>query len=129
MLNVIHLPPRKAQPFPPDEDAVDVMMAKKMRLDDDGEGPDGTAREQNKHPAIEGWDISIGPTEVSDAGGVDSTMEETIEGCAMGMSGEIIVGVGSKGTIWIWKGLRSSVDVSEQTEPASTSAEPNDLNE
>jgi hypothetical protein len=55
------------------------------------------------YPPISGWDID----ERND-GPVMPGHEESqnnaigVEACAMGMGGRLLVGVGSRGTIWIW---------------------------
>jgi len=45
-------------------------------------------------PLIEGWEIALERPE--DA-------EEKLMNCGMGCDGEVIVGVGSKGSIWVWR--------------------------
>lgn len=45
-------------------------------------------------PPIEGWEIALERPEDS---------EENLMNCAMGCDGEVIVGVGSKGSVWVWR--------------------------
>jgi hypothetical protein len=45
-----------------------------------------------------GWRIGI-----NDSGQVqDSNESDRLEACVMGMEGRVIVGVGSRGTVWLW---------------------------
>ena len=113
MMNVTHFSPRKPPPFPLDQDV--VAMTQKLRLDDDvaESGPghndtSGTGDEDETHlqvdedpsfrprsdlPRINGWDIEAPPTD---------SLENDLEICAMGMGGRLLIGVGTKGTIWVW---------------------------
>ena len=45
-------------------------------------------------PPIESWEIALERPEDS---------EENLMDCAMGCDGEAIVGVGSKGSVWVWR--------------------------
>jgi polycomb protein EED len=105
MLNVTHLSPRKPLPFPRDEGVV-VEMTRRMRLDDDDDDDDDgndngrSDRQNNNHapPRIGGWTIGIG----GNGQARSSDENDKLEACAMGLEGRIIVGVGSRGTVWLW---------------------------
>jgi polycomb protein EED len=45
-------------------------------------------------PPIESWEIALERPEDS---------EENLMNCAMGCDGEVVVGVGSKGSVWVWR--------------------------
>ncbi|KAF5385221.1 hypothetical protein D9615_001474 [Tricholomella constricta] len=93
MFNVIHLQPRKPPPFPFDEANLDLVeSAERMHLG----GPS-----RNIPPEIEGREINMASSTAEADGESDRLMA-----CAMGMNGTTIVGVGVKGTIWIWKAQR-----------------------
>jgi hypothetical protein len=96
ILNLVSLPSRKPPPFP--DDAEMIQMAQRMTLSESREEgepdvDDGPMVIVDGHPELEGWDIAVN--------GAD-TEYETIEACAMGLDGTTIVGVGSRGSTWIW---------------------------
>jgi len=80
-INMASLPPHKAPPF--SEDAEMVEMAQRMTLE-------GTAEDKDDKEKQPGWDITLAGS------------DERIEACAMGIDGAVIVGVGSRGSVWIW---------------------------
>lgn len=106
MLNVTQLSPRKPPPFPIDEDV--VAMTKKMRLVDDEDEEPNFFSKRSDLPTISGWEVE---TEgVGQTGDTNLNSEpDTLEACAMGMDGRVIVGVGSQDTIWIWIIKESSI--------------------
>jgi len=71
-------------------------MAKKLRSTEEGDG--GGGRSGREVPKIIGWDIRID----DDADDTGESEREQLEACEMGLDGSVIVGVGSKGNIWIW---------------------------
>ncbi|TFK41221.1 WD40-repeat-containing domain protein [Crucibulum laeve] len=110
IMNAAHLPPPKATPFPLDEPVFTAGL-ESIHLDDDDTDSTRAAelKEENERRArmrrlelrppelkAMGWEVPIGvPPEVVDNGA-------GLHCCAMGMEGSVIVGVGSKGTIWVW---------------------------
>jgi len=96
MVNVKDLPQPNAQRFP--EDArLYSQMTQQLHLDDDDDDPEdeGDSRPTLPQVAIpnlsEPWVIDI-----------EARRDEHIEASTMGMDGRMIVGVGSKGTVWVW---------------------------
>jgi hypothetical protein len=99
ILNLVSLPSRKPPPFP--DDAEMIQMAQRMTLSESREEgePDvdgGPMVIVDGYPELEGWDIAVKEADRAD------TEYETIEACAMGLDGTTIVGVGSRGSTWIW---------------------------
>jgi len=86
----------------PDADGTDLAEAAE-RMNISGEGSEGitrpisgvkNTRPEFVPPPIEGWEIALERPEDS---------EEKLMDCAMGCDGEVIVGVGSKGSVWVWR--------------------------
>lgn len=81
-------------PFPLDETARDLDLRN---------GGSAGGRATSPHisegpPVVSGWDLKLGPaTDDSEHN------PERLEACAMGMGGSVVVGVGSKRTVWVWK--------------------------
>jgi polycomb protein EED len=108
------LPPAVAQlkkklPTQDDADGADLAeAAERMNIggDNAGEGnEDGEGVTEQIHgvinrrpefvpPLIEGWEITPERPE---------NVEERLMNCAMGCDGELIVGIGSKGSVWVWR--------------------------
>lgn len=114
--NASHLPPRKPPPFPLDvqeptligyeEDEL-VNTAERMHLgvqpytrDEELErivkatSEVGNDTEAAKLPMLKGWQI--------DTGDGENTASKLIT-CAMGLGGRVIVGVGTSGSLWVWR--------------------------
>ncbi|RDB28613.1 Polycomb group protein FIE1 [Hypsizygus marmoreus] len=91
MFNVIHLQPRKPPPFPLDEASLVENTERMHLIDVAGKDP----RVEDLPPEVSGWELRTTSNPESD----DS---ERLMDCAMGMNGDMIMGVGAKGTVWIW---------------------------
>lgn len=94
IFNVIHLEPRKPPPFPLDEAGL-VESAQRMHLVDQVAND---IQDRGMPTEISGWEIRTAET---------NHESEKLMACAMGRDGEMIIGVGVKGSIWVWsvKGL------------------------
>jgi len=105
MLNITHLTPRKPKPSPPppDEHAAMVEMTERLRLTEGREEEVEGVGGGGDIPKITGWDIVINDDDSGEARSESET--EKLQACEMGLDGHVIVGVGSKGTIWIWSRL------------------------
>jgi polycomb protein EED len=99
ILNVAHFSPRKTPPFPCDAENI-MELTKKMRLDDNDDDNGGIEwmSNSNKPPQVSGWNIEISDSRQVNEGPND----DKLEACAMGLEGKVIVGVGSRGTVWLW---------------------------
>jgi len=86
-----------------------VELTKKMRLVDEGDEGDEGDTVENKNffvghsdlPMISGWELDAGGDGQANQSDLNSG-NESVDACAMGVGGRIVVGVGSRGTIWIW---------------------------
>ena len=113
--NASHLPPRKPPIFP-----LDVQEPETIGSEEDDTGrqladtaeqmhlgtytrneelerntqADDVARLEDKLPLLKGWQINIEDEE--DTAGKLIT-------CAMGLGGRVIVGVGTNGSLWVWR--------------------------
>jgi polycomb protein EED len=101
MLNVKHFSPRFSSvrpPFPLDEDEM-VESMKKARLNDDDEEEENSPKivSPSAPPVPVEWEITI-----HDVKGVTGRSEDVLI-CSMGVEGDVIVGAGTKGSVWIWK--------------------------
>ncbi|EGO26397.1 hypothetical protein SERLADRAFT_463426 [Serpula lacrymans var. lacrymans S7.9] len=95
LVNVIHLPKRKVQPFPLDKDVLAEATARQL---DDGEEDEvvSVMGAQNSKPAmVEGWEIRV----------PNFTLEspQQVQHSIMGLNGSLLVAAGSKGTVWFWQ--------------------------
>ncbi|KDR84928.1 hypothetical protein GALMADRAFT_233399 [Galerina marginata CBS 339.88] len=113
MLNAANMSPRKKPPFPSvaakllgnPEDANGAALADaagRLHLtreeeggeeEEEEEGPIILRRPTVVPPGIDCWTIDIN----------DEDPAKTLTSCAMGMGGRVVVGVGSKGTLWVWR--------------------------
>jgi polycomb protein EED len=85
IVNLAKLLPHKVAPFP--EEAEMLEMAQRLTLDGSA---DAEEKDEEQQP---GWNIAVSR---------DMDDDERIEACAMGLGGAVIVGVGSRGSIWVW---------------------------
>ena len=97
MLNIRHIPPRFASGPPPppisEEDSVVQGFQKASLNDDDYDG----APVPPPVPELPvKWEVSIGS-------GKRKSPAEDLIACTMGAGGDLIVAVGAKGGIWLWK--------------------------
>jgi hypothetical protein len=75
-------------------------MTKRLRLAEGGlEGGDSGKGEA---PKITTWDITVDGETDGETDPEDGSEAEKVEACEMGLDGNVIVGVGSKGTVWVW---------------------------
>lgn len=105
MLNLSHLEPRKPPTFPPDivEKEVDEITAqtKRTRLSEGPDEPTSVVRRPVDGPQkISGWELKL--SEYPRVPDRPDTAGETLACCAMGDGGSFIVGLGSRGSIWLW---------------------------
>ncbi|GLB36097.1 putative WD domain, G-beta repeat [Lyophyllum shimeji] len=91
MFNVIHMQPRKPPPFP-----LEPGLVEQTQLRSDDESP--LLPPRDIPPEIATWEITTGTKASADL--------ESLTACAMGMDGTTIIGVGVKGSMWIWKARR-----------------------
>lgn len=96
MLNVTHLPPRFAVAPPPppivqDDDMADIM--RRARINDDEENEEDNTPAPCPDVPVE-WEISVS---------TGKRKGEDLLACTMGADGDLIVGVGAKGSVWMWK--------------------------
>jgi len=126
MLNLSHLSPRKKPPFPVkaenfqtgSESGGGTLASATERLHIDGEREDRNGNEnaestgeQEKRPALLNARAEVVPPPlVGWELGIDDLDEKTLCSCALGADGRMIVGVGSKGSLWVWRG-----DIAKQT--------------
>ncbi|GBE78010.1 WD40-repeat-containing domain protein [Sparassis latifolia] len=116
IMNITHFTARRTPPFPPDAEVVE--LAQRMQLNDDGvqeqtegediqSGSNDTTQVVQASPealrltalfdSVEGWEVSIdGATRARpDIPEVDT--------CEVAFGGRVILGVGDKGTMFIWR--------------------------
>lgn len=87
MFNLIHLQPRMPPLFPFDQMDL-VESTQRMHV------TGGPSTEINPETSM--WTI---PTVANDA----QQQSDTLMACAMGRGGTLIIGVGAKGSLWVWK--------------------------
>jgi len=96
MLNVIHLRPRKPPPFPLYAEGEHLAeTTERVHLGDQG----GSATIEVS-PLISRWElrtVTSSNTPLQTDG-----LAETLMACAMGMGGQVIAAVGTRGSVWIW---------------------------
>jgi len=109
VFNVSELSHREPPPFPSDDEDI-IPQTKKLRLDTDTE--DDTHTEKSFTPGlprmlppyalfqtVEGWDVSAAKAKSVIPNLVD------INDCEVCCEGSVIIGVGARGTLFVWKRL------------------------
>jgi hypothetical protein len=96
MINVKDLPHPDPPVFPEDSRVLSE-LTQQLRLDENDDEDD----DENETPIVSSRATVPGYTEpwVMKA---DGLKDERIEASAMGVDGQLIVGVGSEGSIWVW---------------------------
>jgi hypothetical protein len=88
LFNLVNMQPRQRPPFPDDAHLLKDRFDKHIRRDP----PD----------QITGWEITI------PASATDYETGSNLMACAMDKSGKTIVGVGHRGSVWVWETRLSS---------------------
>ena len=118
VVNITDFGPRKPPPFPLEDELIEQTRRLSILNDtpeergetEEGEGAPKDSELPHGNPipisappdalfqSIDGWEVKVAHTE-----SITNTSLPDIENCEMAFDGKVILGVGKKGTLYMWK--------------------------